>query len=94
VLFHPLVARRWRRNHLLVTARIRHSYHESLQICVAKVESLVKVLKHLTRHSLGIYIKDSPKTYMWDLVIIKNSFEIIGHKDNISHKIDTNPEVL
>jgi hypothetical protein len=25
---------------------------------------------------------------MWDLVTVKNSHEIIRHKDNVSHKID------
>jgi hypothetical protein len=40
---HPLVARMWRRNHLPLTAMIRHSYHELLQICVAEVKSLCEV---------------------------------------------------
>jgi hypothetical protein len=33
----------WRRNHLPPTARIRHSYHELLQICIAEVKSLCEV---------------------------------------------------
>ena len=32
-----------------------------------------KVVKHLASHSIGNYIKESPETYMWDLVTVKNS---------------------
>jgi hypothetical protein len=33
VMFHGLVVGRWCINHPLIAARIRHSYHEALQIC-------------------------------------------------------------
>ena len=43
----------WRRNHLPLTARIRHSYHELLQICVAEVKCLCEVwVKCLASHSI------------------------------------------
>jgi hypothetical protein len=56
MLSHPLVAGMWRHNHLPLTARIRHSYHELLQICVAKVKSLCEVwVKCLISHSIHNY---------------------------------------
>jgi hypothetical protein len=46
----------WRRNHLPLTARIRHSYHELSQICVAKVKSLCEIwVKCLASHSISDY---------------------------------------
>jgi hypothetical protein len=43
LLSHPLIAGMWRRNHLPLTARIHHSYHELLQICVAEFKGLCEV---------------------------------------------------
>jgi hypothetical protein len=43
LMSHRLVVRMWRRNHLPLTARIRHSYHELLQIYIAEVKSLCGV---------------------------------------------------
>jgi hypothetical protein len=40
MVFHPLVAWMWRRNHLPIAARIRHLCHEPLLIYVEKVENL------------------------------------------------------
>jgi hypothetical protein len=54
------------RNHLPIAVRICHSYHESLQSCVVKVESLYED-SEASRQPL------SPKTYMWHLVTINNS---------------------
>jgi hypothetical protein len=46
----------WRRNHLPLTARIHHSYHELLQICIVEVKSLCEVwVKCLASHSIRNY---------------------------------------
>jgi hypothetical protein len=35
-------------------------------------------MKRLANHSIGNYIKDSPETYLWDLVTVKNYPKIIS----------------
>jgi hypothetical protein len=66
----------WRRNHLPLTAKIYHSDHELLQICIAEVKVFTKS-QWSASPAIRYVIIDSTKTYMWDLVIVKNSHDLL-----------------